>query len=204
MYEVSIVVLSLAGWVFAASGPAKLRSRPGYHAFRRELGNTKLIPMRLLPTAAASLVGAEAVTAAGLLAAAGLIAAAAPGAIRLAESALAAAAVLTAALATGVAMVICRGTQARCACFGAHSTRPLGWVHLARNMCLLAMIGAGLAAVPLAHGRPPLAGTVLSALAGAVAALLFIRWDDLAELFGPIPSSMTAAPAARQTARRDG
>src|SRR5580658_653827 len=208
MEEFSIVVLSLAACVFAASAAAKLKSRRGYRAFRSGLGDIELVPVRLLPTAAASLAATEVVTAAGLLAAAALIAAPAPGATWLAESALAAAAALTAVLATGVGVVIRRGIQARCACFGARSTRPLGLVHLARNVCLVAVICAGLTGVPLAHGRPPLAGTILAAVAGALAALLFVRWEDLAELFAPIPAPIpaagAAAPATRQPARRSG
>jgi ABC-type nitrate/sulfonate/bicarbonate transport system permease component len=45
---------------------------------------------------------------------------------------------------------------------------------------------AGLVAVPLADGRTVAAGFLLAVAAGLTAALLFIRWDDLAELFAPI------------------
>lgn len=199
MDEFSIFVFSLAGCVFAASAAAKLRSRRAYRSFRDGLHETGLVPERMLPAATASLAVTEAVVAAGLLAAAG---AASPATLP-GIPALALAVLLTAALATGIAMVIRRGTQARCACFGTRAGRPLGRVHLARNLSLLAVTCAGLAAAPLAHSRPPLAGTVLAAMAGAVAALLFIRWDDLAELFVPISRSMAAASTARQPAGRD-
>jgi hypothetical protein len=160
-----------------------------------------------LPGAAAALAGAEAGVAAGLLTAAALTAAASSAATWLAESSLAVAVLLTALLALGVAMVIRHGTRALCACFGARSSRPLGRAQLARNLCLFFVVCAGLAAVPLAHGRPPLLAMVLAAGAGPVTALLFIRWDYLAELFAPLPTSIAADPvvlAARQPARKDG
>jgi hypothetical protein len=201
MGEFSILALSLAGWVFAASFAAKLSGRRAYRAFRDGLAETALIPGRILPAAAVSLASAEAAVAACLLTAAALAAAAVPGAAWLAESALAAAAALTAVLTIGVAVAVHRGTRARCACFGPASSRPLGRAQLARNLSLLAVVCAGLAAVALAHGHSPLAGAMLAAAGGAVAALLFIRWDDLTELFAPIPVSVTGSPARRATRR---
>jgi hypothetical protein len=203
MDEFSIVVLSLTGCVFAASAAAKIASSRAYHSFRAGLAETSLIPGRLLPAAAASLAGAEAVVAGGLLAAAALTAATVSGSTWLTESSLALAALLTSVLACGVAAVIRRGTRVRCACFGARSARPLGRVHLARNLSLLAVVLADLVAAPLAHGRPPLPGAMLAVMAGAVTALLFIRWDDIAALFARPPTS-AAAPSARHRARRYG
>jgi len=208
MTEFSIAVLCLAGSVFAASSAGKLSSRVAYRSFRDSLAGSGLIPRRAAPGVAAlagaesptaagllaaALAGAEAATAAGLLAAAGLTAAAAPGAAWLAGAALTAAALLTALLALGVALIVRRGTRVSCACFGVPARQPLGRVHLARNLCLLAVACAGLAGVPLAHGRPPAAAAVLAGVTGAIAALLFVRWEDLAGLFAPLP-----APAARR------
>lgn len=195
MSEFSIVVLSLVGCVFAASAAAKLNGRLAYRSFRDGLGETGLIPASLLPTAAGLLSLAEAIVAGALLAASGLTAAAVPGAAWPAESALVAAAALTVVLAAGVAVVVRRGTRAHCACFGARSARPIGRLHLARNLCLLTVIGAGLAGIPLSSSDAGAAGAVLAVAAGAVAALLLIRWDDLAELFMPV-----AAPTAQATA----
>jgi hypothetical protein len=200
MGELWILVLSLTGWVFAASAAAKLSSRRAYRAFRDGLAESRLFPARLVPAVAASLAAAEAVLAGGLLAAAGLTTVAAPGAAWLAESALAVAAVLTAGLAVGVALVVRRGTRARCACFGARSARPLGRVHLARNLCLLAVVGAGLAGIPVARGHAGSAGAALAAVAGAVTALMFIYWDDLAGLFRPITAPPAPVPAGRRLA----
>jgi hypothetical protein len=199
MGDFGMAVLSLAACVFWASAAAKLRSRKAFRLFRDGLLATGLLPRHLLSPAVAVLVGAEALVAAGLSAAAVLIAASVPGAISLAEFALAGTALLISLLAVGVAVVIRRGTQATCACFGPGSGRQLGRAHLVRNLSLLAVICAGLAGVPLVHGRPAVAGAVLGAMAGAVAALLFIRWDDLAELFTP---SMSAAQAAGRAGRR--
>lgn len=196
MGDFGVAALSLAACVFGASAAAKLRSAKAYRFFRDGLRGTKLLPRRLLPVGAAALSSAEAVIAAGLLAAAVQTTVAAPGAILVAEFALAAAALLTLVLATGVAMVIRRGIEAPCACFGANSDRPLGRAQLVRNLSLLAVICAGLAAVPLAHGRPVMSGAVLGAIAGAVAALLFIRWDDLAQLFTSSAGAATAVERA--------
>lgn len=202
MGDFSIAVLSLAGCVFAASAAAKLHSPRAYRAFREGLRETGVAPGRLLPAITAALCAAEAIIAACLLTAGVLTAAAAPGAIVLAEAALAAAAGLTMVLMAAVAAVIRRGTEARCPCFGAGPSRPLGRVHLVRNLSLLAVVGAGLAGAMLAHGRPALAGMVVAAAAGALAALVFIRWEDLAELFAPIPRTLAGAPAIQRPSRR--
>ena len=199
MGDFGVAVLSLAACVFGASAAAKLGSREAYRLFREGLLATGLLPRHVLALAAAMLVGAEAFVAAGLLTAAVLMAASVPGAISLAEFALAVTALLVSLLAVGVAVVIRRGTQATCACFGPGRSRQLGRAHLVRNLSLLAVICAGLAGVPLAHGRPAVAGAVLGAIVGAVAALLFIRWDDLAELFTP---SAGAAQTAGRAGRR--
>ncbi|HLX48338.1 MAG TPA: MauE/DoxX family redox-associated membrane protein [Streptosporangiaceae bacterium] len=199
MDDFGVAVLSLAACVFGASAAAKLRSGKTYRLFRDGLLATRLLPRRLLAPAAAVLAGAEALVAAGLSATAVLIAASVPGAASLAEFALAVTALLSSLLTAGVAVVIRRGTQATCACFGPGRGRQLGRAHLVRNLSLLAVICAGMAGIALAHGRPAVAGAVLGAIAGAVAALLFIRWDDLAELFAP---SMGAAQTAGGAGRR--
>ena len=123
MGDFSVAVLSLAACVLAASAAAKLRSRRAYRLFRDGLGETRLLPEHLLSPAAAALVGAEALIAAGLTAAAVLTATAAPGAIPLADCALAAAAFLILLLAAGIAVVMHRGTRAHCAGAGWHRAR---------------------------------------------------------------------------------
>ena len=146
MAEFSVAILCLAGWVFAASAAMKLRSRWAYSSFRDGLRETGLVPGRLLPSIAAVLCWVEVAVAAGLLGAAALTAVAVSGAVPFAESVLGVAAGLTGVLAVGVAVVIRRGAHARCVCFGAGSSRPLGRAHLARNLSLMAVVCAGLGA----------------------------------------------------------
>jgi hypothetical protein len=195
MSDVLIVVLSLVGSVFAVSATAKLAGRPAYRSFRDGLGEARVIPGRLLPSVALLLCAAEAATAGCLISAGMLVAAGTPGAFPLAGAGLGAAAVLSAVLAGGVALVIRRGTRARCSCFGAASSRPLGRVHLVRNLALLAVACAGLAAAATPSGHPAPATLLLAVGGGVAGALVFIRWDDLADLFTPIaPSPPGQAP----------
>lgn len=195
MSECVIAVLTLAACVFAASASSKLRSGQAYGTFRAGLREALLVPGRLLPMTAAALAIWEAIAAVGLAGAAVAAALSGPGASALAESALAAAAVLMAVLVAGVAMVVRRGTRARCACFGASSGRPLGRAHLIRNACLLAVLTAGLVGNPLRYDRPAPAGVVLAVVVGAAVALLFVRWDDLVGLFAPVSPVSPVSPA---------
>jgi hypothetical protein len=201
MDEFSVAVLCLVGYVFAVSAAMKLRSRRAYSSFSDGLRKTGLVPERLLPSTAAVLCSAEAAIAAGVLTAAALTAVAGSGAVPLAESVLIAASWLTGVLTAGVAAVIRRGTQTRCACFGAASSRPLGRAHLVRNLSLLAVVCVGLATVPLTQPRPILADALLAAAVSGVAALLFIRWDDLADLLAPIPQPAAGSQVIQRPSR---
>jgi len=204
MTEFDVAVLAMSAVVFTASATAKLRSRAAYREFRAGLRATRLVRERLLSRTAVILVVAETATAAGLAGALVLRITGSPGAFQLAESAFTVAAVLIVVLAAGVAVVIRRGTMARCPCFGSTSARPLGVAHLVRNACLLLPLLAGLACCPLNHDRPALAGSVLAVASGLVVALLLIRWDDLAALLAPIPSAKPVPPATPgRPARQD-
>lgn len=204
MNEFSVSVLCLAGCVFAASAASKLRDRQAYRAFRAGLRQTALVPPGLLTATAAVLCAAELAIAAGLFTGAALTSAAFSAAGLVSGSALAAAGALTAVLAAGVAVVIRRGTSANCHCFGAGSGRPLGWVHLVRNLSLLAVICAGLATDLSGSGTPSAGGLVLAAGSGLVASLLIIKWDDLADLFLPIQGTGSAQRRTGQPADRHG
>jgi hypothetical protein len=199
--ELSIIALTLAGCVFAASSAGKLSGRRAYRSFRDQLAESGLMPGSLVPAAAVALASIEVSAAGAVLAADALTLFAAPGAVWLAEPALAVTAALTAMLALGVAVIVRRGTRTRCACFGARAGRPLGPIHLARNLSLLAVVLAGLIAAPLAHGRPPGPAATLAVAAGLIVALLFIRWDDIAALFAPLPNPAAAQPAGQRTRR---
>jgi hypothetical protein len=203
MGDFSLAVLSLAACVFAASAGAKLKSRKAYSLFRDGLAQTRLLPGQLRSAGAAVLSGTETVIAAGLIVAAALTAAGMPGAIPVAGFALASTAFLTSVLAAGIALVIRRGTRAPCPCFGTAASRPLGWTHLVRNLSLLALVCIGLAGVPPAPEHPAAASAIVAACSGALGALLFIRWDDLVELFAPIQPFPGATPGQRADHRHD-
>jgi energy-converting hydrogenase Eha subunit A len=187
--ELSVAVLCMAACVFAASASAKLRSRHAYQSFRAGLRDTRLISERWTTGVASLLCAAETVTAAGLLAAAIMALDAVPGARSVTEASLTAACLLTIVLAAGVGAVMRRGTQARCACFGAGAGRQLGGVHMLRNLILLVLLAAGLAGSVLGDGHPTPAAAIVGVAAGALAALLIIRWEDLADLLAPLRGS---------------
>ena len=209
MAELVLATCVLGAFVFGTSAFTKLASRRGYRAYRAGLAQTRLLPARPFPAAAAALVACEALIALGLAGAAVSIAVGDSLPPMVAQVPLIAAFVLTTVLASGVAVAVRRGVQARCPCFGASAGRPLGWGHVARNLTLLAVLGCGLVAAMLGgDGGPSAAGAITSAGAGAVLALLFTRWDDLAGIFAPLPSAdaarlaraRMAAPAATPAA----
>jgi hypothetical protein len=94
------------------------------------------------------------------------------------------AALLAGALSAGVAVVVRRGTRARCACFGSASARPLGGAALARNLALLVVFAAGSLASMLGLGDAAIAGSLVAVAAGGIVGLLFVHLEDVADLFG--------------------
>lgn len=182
MAEFLVGILGMSAGVFATSAFAKLRSPPAYRDYRAGLRAMRLLPPGLLTGTAVTLVAVEAITACGLAAAAGLLAAGASAAYPLSVLAVTVAAALTLVLVSGVAVALSRGVQAPCSCFGGSSVRPLGAAHLIRNIVLLVLLAAGLAASALQRGRPGLGGAVVAVAAGLVLSLLIIRWDDLVAL----------------------
>jgi hypothetical protein len=73
-----------------------------------------------------------------------------------------------------------------------------------RNLVLLAAIGTGLVTSPLAGGPGAPAAAALGVAAGSVAALVIIRWEDLADLFSPgvAVTAPLRAPASTPATRR--
>jgi hypothetical protein len=193
MTDFVLAVLTIAAVVYGTSAAAKLRGRSAYRSFRAGLAGTALVPPRYLAANAAALVSGEIITA-GLAVAALLVTTLMPDADAIADSALAAAVLLTCVLAAGVAVIVRRGTVARCACFGAAAGIQLGLPHLARNLALLGVLTAGLISSLLGPGRPGLAGAVVALAAGAVAGLVLTRFDELIMLFMP-PSSARPGPS---------
>jgi hypothetical protein len=189
MSDLVLAVLAVACCVYAMSATAKLRGAAAFRSFEAGLSETGLIPRALLGSAAALLAGCEALVAVSAAAAAALTVAGASGAAPVTVAALALAVVLTGVLAAGVAVIVRRGTRARCACFGSAAERTLGRPQLARNLVLLAALVVGLiGAAVIGPGQPAAAGAVVAVLAGAVAGALLIRSDDLIALFAPMSS----------------
>ena len=157
-------------------------------AHQAGLTETRLISRRMLPGTAAVLVACETLVTVSVAVAVVLTAAHATGAAAVTVSALGLAIALTSILATGIAVILHRGTSARCACFGSASDRTLGRPHLARNLGLLALLVAALICAQYSRGQPPVGGATVAVIAGAVTGVLLIRFDDLIALFAPIPS----------------
>ncbi len=189
--ELGLAALTIAAIVFGTSATAKLRGRTAYRSYRDGLREAAVVPGRLLPATAVVLAGCEALVAVASAVAAILTAASLPRAILVSWSALAGAIALTSVLAAGVGVVVGRGTQASCACFGSASVRPLGAAQLVRNLSTLAVLVAGLISYGLGHGRQTPAEAAIGVAAGAVTALILIRLDDLIALFMPISPSPT-------------
>jgi hypothetical protein len=202
MSDFVICVLSLAASVFAASAGTKLRSAAAYRSFRSGLASTRLVASGRLALVAAALAAAETALACGLAAAAVAVAAGASVASLLATTVLAGAAALAGVLAGGVSRVVRQQTDARCACFGSRAARPLGREHVLRNTALLAVMLGGLAGTRFMPGRAAIGGVIVALATGAVVALLFIRWDDIFEVFAPAPRPPGMRPV--QLSRRRG
>jgi hypothetical protein len=186
MTDLIIAVLAMTACVYGASSIGKLTTQRSYLAFRDGLGETALVPRRLLRATAAVLAGGEATVAAGLVAATVLSTAGLPAAVPVSAAALACAVVLTGALAAGVTVVVRSGTRAACACFGARSGRELGGSHVARNLGLLTVLTATLIGNEFRAGRPAPAAALIAIVTGAVVALLVIGLDDIVALFAPV------------------
>lgn len=163
---------ALLATVFAVSAFGKARDLAGFAESLRPLG---LVPPRLRTHAAAATAAAEAAVVAAFAAyALGL-----PGAGPLAfAGAFALLGVFTAVVLVSLA----RGSRARCHCFG-RAGAVYAPRHVVRNALLgaAAVLGAAAAALPAAGPEP--AGVFLAAATGAVAGVLVIAMDDLAELF---------------------
>lgn len=189
-----LAALTIAVIVYGASAGAKLRSTNAYRSYRQGLGQTTLVPVRLLPLTAAVLVGCETAVAASAGAAAVLTVTASSQAALLSTASLTVAGLLAGALTVGVTVVIRRGVQARCACFGSPSTRPPGKAHAIRNACLVAAPAVGLVATQFTSSEPRPTEAALAVAAGTVGGLLLIRLDELVELFTPMPDASGGRP----------
>ncbi|GHJ44271.1 hypothetical protein Cs7R123_16130 [Catellatospora sp. TT07R-123] len=157
------------GLVFAVAAVAKARD---LGAFARSLEPFLTVAKPLYRPLAVAVVGAE-------LAAAVLVAI--PATVFWGFGL---ALALNAVFAVAIVRVLRRGVAATCNCFGAADSR-LSRRHLVRDLVLAVPALLGLAAAAaVAHPATPLhwlAGAPL----GAVAALVVIRFEDVADLFAP-------------------
>jgi hypothetical protein len=191
--DLTIASLVVAAVIYGTSAASKLRGGVSYRAYREGLGETRLVPERWLSSVAAALAAAEAVTAVLAASGAGLLAV--HWGLMVATVGLGAAALLAVVLTVGVAVVVRRGTRARCACFGATTVSQIGGAHLIRNGTLLAALATGLVALTSTAGRPAVGGVVLALAAAGTASLVLIRLDDIVELFrAPAASAGRQAP----------
>jgi hypothetical protein len=165
----------VVGLVFVASLVGKLRGRKVYAGFVVAAG-------RLAPGWVVSRVPAR-VVAGGVIAAeaAVLVLLVLPGT---ALVGFVLAVLLALAFAAAVLAALRGGDRAPCHCFGV-SARPVGGVHIARNVVLAAVAGLGLAAGGAAGPLEP-AGVVTAVVAGAVVAAAVVVAEDVAALFRPV------------------
>jgi hypothetical protein len=163
----------LCGLVLLVSSVSKLRSGTDYAEFVASVPAFGF-PVRWARPFAAATVVAEVLITALLLPATVLLVVGGPR--WPAVSGLVCAVGLFGVLTAAVWRAVARRTGAVCRCFGA-AKAVLGRRHVVRNALLLLVAVLGLA-IPVESVDP-----LVAAAAGALGAVLVIRFDDLAELF---------------------
>lgn len=171
---VTLTARCALGLVFLVAVLGKVRDRDAFREFRRSVPG--LAP-GLPPTATSVAVVAAESAAVVLLAVP-----------RTAPAGLALAGAVLLAFATGIHRALREGRHATCRCFGTRPS-PAGRVHLARNLALTALAFGGLAAHLAAPGPVHPAGAAVAVAGAGVLTLVFIFFDDLADLL--------IAPSAR-------
>lgn len=165
----------LIGLTFVLSAAGKLRGGREFRAFQESLRGMALVPGTLVRPVAAAVVVAEAAVPVLLLPL--------PGSPFTTAGFLLGGALL-AAFTVAVALVLRRGTQAECRCFGGTAATPFRPRHLVRNAVLIAVAAAGGYAA-WAGAAPTGRAAVLAVPLGALAALVVAYLDDLVALVGP-------------------
>jgi hypothetical protein len=167
----------LLGLIFLASAGSKARSAAAFTAFADAVRDFAVLPSSwtrgsLVPGAVVAvealvpvLLLTRSTTAAGLAVAAAVLA----------------------GLTVAVTLVVRRGAEVSCRCFGAGAR--LGRRHVLRNLVLAVVAGAGvLAALPAAQPMHPV-GVAAAVAAGAIGAGVVVFMDDIVELFRPLPAT---------------
>jgi Methylamine utilisation protein MauE len=163
----------LIAFVFAVSAFTKLRSGRDFRAFASWLTDLHL-PLAGRP-AATVLAGTEAAV---------VLLVALPWS---AVAGLSLAAATMAVFAAGTFVVVRRGSNVPCRCFGS-ATAPLSSRHVIRNLALCATAVIGAVGAGGTGARPP--GIALSLAVALVAATFVVFLDDLTAVFsGPLPVS---------------
>lgn len=173
MAYVEVFGRCLIGLVFVASAWSKRPVNGQFKQFSDSLAAMRLLPARFVVPVAAGVVALEAAVVLLLL-------------LPLAAFGFALAILLLAGFAGAIFLVLRRGVQASCRCFGGSGAAPFRRHHIVRNVALIAVAGAGLVAA-LAAPAISWEAVALGAMPGAVVALLVTRLDDLVELFAPAP-----------------
>lgn len=165
--------------VFLVSAAGKLRSRAQLRAFTESLRAMKVLPAAAVGPVAGTVAMAELAVALLLVP----LPTPAPTTIGFALAAL-----LLGGFTVAIVLVLRRGVQASCRCFGASAGRPFGREHVVRNLVLLAFaVLGGYASL----GDTAITGyrAVLALPPAALCALVVTRLDDLVALFAPVPSA---------------
>jgi hypothetical protein len=173
---VSIACRCALGLVFLVSAVSKLR---GFAAFADSVRDIGAVPPGMIRAVALAVTLAECATV-PLLAAAPI------------AGSLVAAGLLVGFSAT-IALVLRRGATVVCRCFGS-STSVFARRHLVRNALLLTVAMVGLMTTLYAPGIDDLGAVAVAVVAGLLAALPAITFDDLVALFAPTRLSAAGAP----------
>jgi hypothetical protein len=173
---VEVFCRCLIGVVFLVSAVSKLRGGRQFREFASSLRGMRLLPGRLVAPVAAVVAAAE-------LAVPVLLAPLPVPSLVVAGFALAA--LLLAGFAVAIVVVLRRGVQASCRCFGGSGAAPFGWHHVIRNGVLTVVAALGGYAA-LGTSAVDLQALALTAPLGLVAALVTVRLDDIVDLFSPM------------------
>lgn len=173
MAYVEVFSRSLIGVVFLLSAWSKRPLGGRFEEFVGSLAGMRVVGRRSVRPVAAVVVAGEA--AAPVL----LLVLPLPGFV--------VAGLLLLGFCAAIVTVLRRGTPAACRCFGGAKPAQFRWHHVARNAVLIAVAGAGAAAVT-ADPSLPWPVVAVAGAAGLVVAVLVTRIDDLIDLFAPLPA----------------
>jgi hypothetical protein len=174
MFEVA--VRACLGLVFLTAAASKVRRRTDWRAFRASVGALLPTPMRG--------AAAWAATAVVLLELSIPLLVSTPGP---APAGLGVAICLLAVFTATVIAARLRGIRTPCRCFGP-STAPPGARQAVRNILLLTLAVAGLAAGAAQHDSGTTATTVVGVSLGLICAAMFMALDDILDLVAGRPA----------------